>query len=903
MKIARTHLLARLALVAAVSVGLAACGGSSDNGDDGATKTPLEIAQDTLTAAQVAVSGLGADATDVAQRDAQQALLEAAKKVVEELGDDATHSAVTAAEKIVSDATAAIAAINSRIAAAQAATEAENTRAGLVTAASCTDGTQNCLDAHDALIAALRADVTRISDDPTATNADVTGARQALSSAETAREAVQTAYNTANPPPAPPPAPHACTAAPASDECVAKREEELAQLGDDDSKADHDTATKNLEDAKQALARLNDMRERTRLENAADTCVQGTEECLMAHDALIAALEMDVADLNDQEKSPTATNADRAAAAKALSDAEEAREPVKMAFDEANRDTVIGQAVTNAETEAGKLEDDRSAEAIQVAEQAITDAEAEIAKGDDADAFSDEIQGAKDAVARANARNGIDAAIKAAEDAAKALTAESTVADVTAVQGLLNTATGLVDGNDDHLSETEETQYKSSIAAAQVTVSLAKSQNDADEAAERMAQEKQETQDRIAKVAAAKALFSKIGKAMGAYQGTGANDRFGGYSDEDIQVSYGDGDGNATDADLSLDKDTTVDPLGDWTGQRFNRGADGDDKTTYEAHVYSYVGDPIEGRKFASESAVTEEGDYEYQFVEDTKDIALTDEGANEGWEMRVVLPSVTRSSGTETFDLPDRGPFSIKGSFHGVSGTYYCERGGAGCEATVVDGGFSLTAPAGDGDGEAGSWVFKADDPEDRLMDQPDSMYASFGWWMHIAEDGTPAVASAFHAARGTLPEITGFGGLQGTATYEGEAVGQYALTSATGGTNESGSFTATATLKADFDDGTELGEIEGTINDFKVGADGDDPNWSVKLNESDFTGQGVIVGDNTVWTIGSEAAEARGEWSGQLRNDTEDGDGDVPELVTGTFYSEYGTAGKMVGAFGAEQ
>ena len=102
-------------------------------------------------------------------------------------------------------------------------------------------------------------------------------------------------------------------------------------------------------------------------------------------------------------------------------------------------------------------------------------------------------------------------------------------------------------------------------------------------------------------------------------------------------------------------------------------------------------------------------------------------------------------------------------------------------------------------------------------------------------------------------------------------------------------------------------MNTITGTIDQF-IGADGESRDWTVKLNETDITDAGAIdglggVGDTvvgTVWTIGGTAADKDGEWSGTMREQGTDG---VPGAATGTFHSTYGTAGAMVGAFGANK
>ena len=219
--------------------------------------------------------------------------------------------------------------------------------------------------------------------------------------------------------------------------------------------------------------------------------------------------------------------------------------------------------------------------------------------------------------------------------------------------------------------------------------------------------------------------------------------------------------------------------------------------------------------------------------------------------------------------------------------------------------------SPTGGGMYEAVVYSNVGDQTEDekfRVTEMADADYASYGWWLHTAEDGT-LTTGAFVDDRGTVDPASGITDLRGTATYTGGAAGNYSLSSSTGGTNDAGHFTARATLEADFNNDM----ITGTIDRF-TGADGQSRNWSVALMKSAIGDTGLIrrsdddnsdlaaddPGAMTTWTIDGTAADAAGQWSGALKNN---GDDDVPRVATGTFHSEYGTAGRMDGAFGANK
>ena len=391
---------------------------------------------------------------------------------------------------------------------------------------------------------------------------------------------------------------------------------------------------------------------------------------------------------------------------------------------------------------------------------------------------------------------------------------------------------------------------------------------------------------------AADATGTNVGDVHAAYNDAG--NPTGSTADTHIIVTTGDGT-TANGQALSEDKDATVAALNGWTGKRYTASGTGVDGT-YEAMVYSHVGDPTEGDKFNAQ----------YTDLDGTTGERSIDTGTPAVQEL-VASSRFDQSAGTKEFELgTNLQRVIIAGSFHGVSGTYYCTPAASStCAVQVAAKGFTLGGTA-DADNAftvgGGTWTFKPSNAEARVMSTPDTSYASYGWWLHTAANGD-LTASAFVDRKGAAEAASGITALQGTATYMGGAVGKYALSSTTGGTNDAGHFTARAMLEANFNDDT----ISGTIDNF-MGAGGA-KDWSVELMTSAISDGGAITGtaadaaagaQMTQWTIGETAADAAGSWSGSLQ---ENGDDGVPAIATGTFYSTYGTAGKMVGAFGANK
>ena len=353
---------------------------------------------------------------------------------------------------------------------------------------------------------------------------------------------------------------------------------------------------------------------------------------------------------------------------------------------------------------------------------------------------------------------------------------------------------------------------------------------------------------------------------------------------EDGSVSIPQTGGGGTDS-LPEDEETMVPDNRGWKGKRYV-----DSRGTVEAYFYSSVGEAMEGAKFNVQytdlNAATGERPV------DTSTAAV---------QMLVASSSFDQRAETKEFELgTNLQRVVIPGSFHGVSGTYYCTPtgGGTDCAATVTADGFTLGG---------GTWTFKPGNPEARVTATPTN-FIHYGWWLRKPDAGDEDYVASAGASYDGTATLSGITALRGTATYNGSAAGLYALSSATGGTNDSGPFTARAVLEADFHDDT----VTGTIDGF-TGADGEPRDWSVELMEQSVSDAGEIsdadpdappgpdnVRQMTKWTIGGNAVEAGGEWSGQFHaND----DGGVPMVVRGFFSSVYGPGGRMVGAFGAKR
>ena len=352
--------------------------------------------------------------------------------------------------------------------------------------------------------------------------------------------------------------------------------------------------------------------------------------------------------------------------------------------------------------------------------------------------------------------------------------------------------------------------------------------------------------------------------------------------------------------------------LGSWNGTNYVRSTGtGDDKVTWEARVYTNKG-PGKTEPFAEvydvHTDATAGDDVKgYYTVDETGDVAKVG-GA-------VFMHSGTQ---THTYDTDTAAAFTARGTFDGAPGQYRC----TGACSSTNDGSGSPSALAG-------VWHFKPD--TGAMATTPDAHYLHYGWWVTKDKDGVPTAASAFTSRFGNEADVStdgldpGWTGsytagitLTGSATYAGHAAGKFAISNPLDSTGNGGHFTADAMLNAKFD-GTGHG-VTGTIGNFRLNDGTEDAGWSVELHRADFGDGGAIsapVDDantddvneamGTTWSMGDNSAGRSGTWSGAMYDEAVTGtanDGsNIPTTVTGTFYSEFSSIGRMVGAFGADK
>ncbi len=481
-------------------------------------------------------------------------------------------------------------------------------------------------------------------------------------------------------------------------------------------------------------------------------------------------------------------------------------------------------------------------------------------------------------------RNAISTAITAAETAVAGVNDDSTDSEVSAADTAVAAARTAI-ANAADLPAEETAANTGTVDAINNRLTAAKTSRTA-------ALDEADKANRAAMAKTGKALHAALaGTTAGANDNALANIAAPTLSSAGLAIDAAAGAGalpDATDpASVTLTAGDSVGALGGWMGMDYAHSAGtGDAKVTNEARVYTNRGTPTTAA---------------FGTVHTLTDGSLTVDAANVG----LVMATAFTHSGIQNHAVPDRSDaVYVRGTYDGAPGEYSCP---TGCSSTN-DGKGSPSALGG-------TWTFTPD--TGAMVSQPDTEYLYYGWWVSKDSDGGPTAASAFVGVvepnAGDLDTGGDLTALTGSATYVGHAAGKFAMSNPLDGTGNGGHFTADAELNATFS-GTNPG-VTGTIDNFRLNDGTEDPGWSVALARGGLGSSGGSItapaSDATVWSINGNKAPASGTWSGTMYDElpgntdaTPPGDGsNIPTTVTGTFYSEFSTIGRMAGAFGADK
>ena len=235
----------------------------------------------------------------------------------------------------------------------------------------------------------------------------------------------------------------------------------------------------------------------------------------------------------------------------------------------------------------------------------------------------------------------------------------------------------------------------------------------------------------------------------------------------------------------------------------------------------------------------------------------------------------------------PHRYSAEAGGNLGGARGTFRCgstdSTAATSCTVQNTGGGFVFRGP----------WFFVPSSGTVGVSVE-DAQYMWFGWW-----STETATTFTFDTNNGGTAELTALTGVTGTATYNGIAVGQYAISGTLVANQGHGEFTANARLTADF--GEDTNTVIGSITNISG-----QPDWEISLTGGVISGA-AVTGSSTSWTIGGDTQDLSTEnpWEANFYSNLPVGDraGVQPYGIAGTFEASHGSAARMAGAFGAHR
>lgn len=204
-----------------------------------------------------------------------------------------------------------------------------------------------------------------------------------------------------------------------------------------------------------------------------------------------------------------------------------------------------------------------------------------------------------------------------------------------------------------------------------------------------------------------------------------------------------------------------------------------------------------------------------------------------------------------------------------------------------------------------AGPWAFRPT-AADTAVTVADANFMWFGWW---ARERIATKEWSYAVGHGPVgSRVSSVSAVSGAATYNGRAIGRFAIDDPLDDEDVVGAFSATATLQADFDENSLSGDLTEFTGDVPTAnQSGGDDVWTVHLRKGSISG-GSARG-TSAWSIGDVAntdnVDEGGTWSASFYSNlpADQRTGVVPHGVAGTFTAEHTGAADMIGAFGANR
>ena len=252
--------------------------------------------------------------------------------------------------------------------------------------------------------------------------------------------------------------------------------------------------------------------------------------------------------------------------------------------------------------------------------------------------------------------------------------------------------------------------------------------------------------------------------------------------------------------------------------------------------------------------------------------------------------------AGTTTTNVTE---ITVSGRFDGAGGTFTCTTAcadtdlGGGDLATSTEINTHVASHVTFSQGRPifvtpGNWTFKPGSITSGVPLDQDDAYLYFGAWSSIPDDITGTYNFRYIAGGGAESgsDLGRFSALTGSATFRGGAVGRYVTQGQVGGQNAKiGTFTATATLNANFGAADAAGSLSGRITDFRE--DGSSlEGWRVTLGSATNVGDAsdiTLTAAGTDDVTGSTVANigglsVGGSWGATFHGSDNDG---VAELT----------------------